>query len=38
MEYLIDGAGFPSLLIGYITINQAFFIILIKQRGKFSIK
>ncbi len=38
MEYLIHGADFLSLLIGHITINQAFFIILIKQRGKFSIK
>lgn len=38
MECLIDGADFPSLLIDHITMNQAFFIILIKQRGKFPIK
>jgi hypothetical protein len=35
MECLIDGADFPSLLIGHITINQAFFIILIQQGENF---
>jgi hypothetical protein len=35
MECLIHGADFPSLLIGHITINQAFFIILIQQSVKF---
>jgi hypothetical protein len=35
MECLIHGADFTSLLIAHITINQAFFIILIQQRGKF---
>lgn len=38
MEGLIHGADFPSLLIGHITINQAFFIISIQQRVKFPIK
>lgn len=35
MECLIHGADFTSLLIAHITINQAFFIILIQQRVKF---